>query len=540
METYFMYLLKASACLTIFYLGFLILFRNSAAFGQQRLFLLLSVFLAFALPLNQFSLRTMSTTPEVHRSFQAQTPNVPELNNNLVQNQHGLIQPAEIKNLSLATLDPWRYAYLLYFSITSLLLLRILLGIIRFLIIMTKSGSINIHGRKLYLSAKVPGSTSFLQLLFLNPGLKDHPELSKIISHENIHASQYHTLDVLLVELLAAAMWFNPVVWFLRRSLQQLHEYLADEGVINSGHDRLEYQKLLVNHIAEETLLLSSGFQSSIKKRIIMMTKHKTTRGTEKKFLALLPIAAGILVAISCMNSPKAVETSSKDSLDKVTAEKSTYAIKNDSTDKVIAEKLALEKTGKEEYVGAIALTKMNVLYLGVDNPVDIAVSGVSVDKIRPFITNGTIFKTVNGYIIRPKAVGTVIVGIEAMLNDEWEVVRTMEYRVKRVPDPAVYIAGQKGGDISKEKLLKATKLDVWMENFDFEMHFRITNFTLSAAIEGNAYDEISKSDLLTPAQLNLIKDLKKGQKVYFTDINAVGPDGVERKLSPVQFTMIE
>jgi bla regulator protein BlaR1 len=125
---------------------------------------------------------------------------------------------------------------------------------------------------------------SFFNLIFI--GKQDIEENTQIIEHEKIHAKQIHTIDLLIAELLVAAMWFNPFIWMYKRELQQVHEFLADEGVLNSGVDQLEYQTLLVNHAAEGRLVaVSSNFSYSliIKKRIKMMSKKENTWQSRSK-----------------------------------------------------------------------------------------------------------------------------------------------------------------------------------------------------------------------------------------------------------------
>jgi len=107
-----------------------------------------------------------------------------------------------------------------------------------------------------------------------------------------------------LIELLSAVMWFNPLVWMMKNSVQLVHEYLADEGVLNTGTDKLRYQALLINQIAEERLIcLSSSFNHSlIKKRMIMMTKSKFNRGSKLKIFALIPLATILFIGVACIN----------------------------------------------------------------------------------------------------------------------------------------------------------------------------------------------------------------------------------------------
>jgi N-acetylmuramoyl-L-alanine amidase len=108
-------------------------------------------------------------------------------------------------------------------------------------------------------------------------------------------------------------MWFNPLVWMMKKSVQLVHEYLADEGVLNTGTDKLRYQALLINQVAEERLIcLSSSFNHSlIKKRMIMMTKSKFNKGSKLRILTLIPLAAMLFVGVAFVNGQE-VDKNSK------------------------------------------------------------------------------------------------------------------------------------------------------------------------------------------------------------------------------------
>ncbi|NJK93528.1 MAG: gliding motility protein GldM [Bacteroidales bacterium] len=188
------------------------------------------------------------------------------------------------------------------------------------------------------------------------------------------------------------------------------------------------------------------------------------------------------------------------------------------------------------EASAVISPTKMNVFYLGVDNPVEISVAGVPADKIRPSITNGSIVKTGNSYIVRPKMMGNAIVTVEAQIDGQWKNMGFMDFRVKKVPDPVGKVAGRKGGVIDKNLLAAQLVVQADLENFDFDLKFQITEFKVSASQGGFVKDEISKSNRITPGQLDIIRNMGKGQKVYFEDIKAVGPDGSVRELGTIVF----
>jgi hypothetical protein len=144
-----------------------------------------------------------------------------------------------------------------------------------------------------------------------------------MILHEKIHASQYHSVDIILAELVTAIMWFNPVVWLVKKSMLQVHEYLADEGVLSAGFDRLNYQTLLVNQLIEEkAIVLSSNFSSLIKKRMIMLKLDKTRQKSRFKILSLIPISLALFMAIAFLNglmpNPVQAETKSLKSISNI------------------------------------------------------------------------------------------------------------------------------------------------------------------------------------------------------------------------------
>jgi len=184
-----------------------------------------------------------------------------------------------------------------------------------------------------------------------------------------------------------------------------------------------------------------------------------------------------------------------------------------------------------------VSPTKMNVFYVGVENPVSISAPGFSSDRVRATMTNGTLIKRSNDYIAKPKVVGRLAkVKVEARFDDGWRPLRTVDFRVKPIPDPLAKVAGLNGGKIKKNLLLAQNGVDAVMDNFDFDLKFRITGFTVSTIIKGFTVDQASRSDLFTNQQVGMFRNLKRNQKVYIEDIRAVGPDGVTRNLPAIVF----
>ena len=182
-----------------------------------------------------------------------------------------------------------------------------------------------------------------------------------------------------------------------------------------------------------------------------------------------------------------------------------------------------------------VSPTKMNVLYLlgdKVGNPVDISVPGVSKDKLSVFCDNGKILKKGGSWEVFPTKVGKAKVSVSAEIDGKKRNMGFMEFRVKRVPDPVPSLPGLKNGKIKKNQMTaNSTKLRAEMKDFDFDLKFRITGFTLAGTYKGNYVEKKARGSKLTDEMKELVRDLPKGSTVFITNISAKGPDGKVRQL---------
>ncbi|MBQ6194274.1 MAG: hypothetical protein IJK43_07615 [Prevotella sp.] len=144
-----------------------------------------------------------------------------------------------------------------------------------------------------------------------------------ILAHERGHIRCHHSLDVVLVEVLTALQWFNPVVWFLRQDLRALHECEADQAVLSQGFNTDQYIQLLIRKaIGLPVSQLANGMSArTIKKRIVMMkTNRKPSRSSWLRALYILPIVALALIVqahtvVECRQPSLATEGVANDSL---------------------------------------------------------------------------------------------------------------------------------------------------------------------------------------------------------------------------------
>lgn len=180
-----------------------------------------------------------------------------------------------------------------------------------------------------------------------------------------------------------------------------------------------------------------------------------------------------------------------------------------------------------------VSPSKMNVFYVGVDNPVEISVPGVPSSQLKASMSNGSLSQSKEGYVARLKVPGKVTISVTANNKP----MGSKEFRVKTVPSPVAEVNNQRGGTISIPVLQAQRNVVAKMENFDFDLKFNVTSFTISTRTkDGFIIDKRSDSDKINSEQKQLLAGLTRGQKIYFEEIKAKGPDGTERDLGAISF----
>ncbi len=191
-----------------------------------------------------------------------------------------------------------------------------------------------------------------------------------------------------------------------------------------------------------------------------------------------------------------------------------------------------------------VSPTAMNVLYMGIANPIDISVPGVASNMIQASMTNGTISRgRVEGYRgewkAEPATVGqNADINVSAMVNGERMRFPPYEFRVNRIPDPVAKFAGMTEGNVAKNVALAQPGVFAVLENFLFDLTYTVTQFTVSVQQRGFDRSESSNNNRLTAEQKTLIEGLNRGQKLSIIDIRAVGPDKTTRRLPPIILTI--
>lgn len=188
----------------------------------------------------------------------------------------------------------------LWLGIAGLLIFRIVTGIIKTVLIISKGLLHSDKFPKLVLSESDHPPFSFWPYAVIPRKLFDSGDAKEIVAHENAHLRQGHTFDLIISELYVSIFWFNPAAWLIREAIKTNHEYLADHDLTYRSVNIKDYQYRLLN-ITEETesLQLAHSFNSLIKNRIIMINKKPTRTYATWKNLLILPAVALIFAAFS-------------------------------------------------------------------------------------------------------------------------------------------------------------------------------------------------------------------------------------------------
>ena len=280
------YIIKVILCSAVFLLSYKLILEKEKMHLFNRFYLLSSLLLSFVIPIITFS----SSKPALPVSENEYLITNILQDNALIQ----ILPPEQSTNYIFSIL------LTIYVTITTLLLFRFIINLRKIVSKTLTHLTIPYKNSKIVLINEDLTPHSFFNYLFINNKQYETME-NEILVHEYAHIYQKHSYDILLIEILQAVFWFNPVILFYRKAIQLNHEYLADEAVLNTTENISSYQYLLIDKANKnKTYNLTSQFNYSItKKRLLMMTKTKSLRNTLWRQIAILPILALSIFAFS-------------------------------------------------------------------------------------------------------------------------------------------------------------------------------------------------------------------------------------------------
>jgi TonB family protein len=278
------YLLQSSVSLAVLYIVYWLFLRRETFFPLNRIYIISSTFLALLIPFFRFDLNAFESARSA-----------------VVLLDPILIRPDQIGNMDERYFNLYDIAVIIYLAGAIILLGRLIFQAAQIYILVKRHGISRETGLNIIHIDKEFSSFSFFNLIFLADHYDNKRELKAVLDHEVVHIRQMHSLDILFIEFLKVILWFNPFAWFMGRSMKTIHEFLADEGVLQGGYDRNDYQHLLLSQVSGFRVSgLYNNFNFSlIKKRIIMTTKSRSAAIAKSKILFAIPAITAVILYFS-------------------------------------------------------------------------------------------------------------------------------------------------------------------------------------------------------------------------------------------------
>lgn len=425
----FVYILKSSLCLAAFYLFFKLMLSRETLYKFNRI-VLLSLF-AIALII-----------PFIHISFAKDVPY-----SGLALNIDQLIAMAASEdNVAVAeksSVDVWILGiFIIYIVGVLFFFVRMAVSLAR--IIMTVKSSDtqrqSVEGVRLIIHKKDMAPFSWMKYIVISE--KDFCESSReIITHELAHIEGKHSLDLILAEVITIMHWFNPAAYLLKQELRNIHEYQADEAVIDKGIDAKQYQLLLIKKAVGDRLytMANSFNHSKLKNRITMISKKKSNRMAAIKAMFVLPLSALAVVAFASEKMTSGMEVISNAKITEIFAQ--------DTIKKAAEVKVKSDKLVKSEE-GIVKSERTYTITVNGDNQVE-----PSTSKVITYMVRDTVNVSIVGYDTTKKGLRHDVISISD--SDSKDTVRTFVTYVNdnnKEAQPLIIVDGKE----VNAKLMKA------------------------------------------------------------------------------------
>ena len=279
------YFLKVNVAIALFYAFYRLFFYKDTFFAWRRTALMCFFAVSAAVPLFNIQTWIVQQEPMVAMADLYAAVVLPEIT--LTP------QPQmDWKQLLVQGID------IVYWLVVALLALRFVVQLAGIFRLARRCPVQEIDGTTVHLLPRAEGPFSFFRWIFVCPGAHSREELNEILTHERTHVCQWHSVDVLVGELACIVCWFNPFAWLMKREIRTNLEYMADEKVLETGHDSRTYQYHLLglSHHKAAATIYNSFNVLPLKRRITMMNKRRTREIGRTKYLMFLPLAALLMI----------------------------------------------------------------------------------------------------------------------------------------------------------------------------------------------------------------------------------------------------
>jgi beta-lactamase regulating signal transducer with metallopeptidase domain len=381
--------------------------------------------------------------------------------------------------------------------------------------------------------------------------LQLHPaQVEALLIHELAHVRRYDYLVNLVQVFLETLFFYHPLYRLLSTELRTRREYACDDLVVQQGADPLLYARTLtdlqlVTHHSNLVFAMQATGKYAFTARIMRLAGIRPQHSRRSGIWVVLPLFLMVVIAWFRAEDGIAREIPAATWMDLLLPERDSVTPGKSAPRPTPGAAPAIVNTSAGDEPAAqtpvaIELSSMNVLYIGVDNPVVIAVPNVPAEEIRVKLDRekGTISGQNGNYIARMTVPGPVSIQVYRVKSGVETLIGAKNYRVKRIPDPQVVFSLHKGGTVTKSQLLKHPEVQLFMENFDFDAVFTVSSYTLTILPrEGDPITYNEYQSTLSPRIIEQIKALPTGSALFFDDIKGTCPgDTAPRNLGGIAF----
>ncbi|MBD3891585.1 M56 family metallopeptidase [Olleya marilimosa] len=279
-------LLKSSVCLLVLLLFYKIALEPLSVHKFKRVYLLVAVAIAAIIPFITFVKYVQPNFDNSSLIFDT-SPTIP-------------------LDTNFKIVEETNYLFIILWSIyalgVGLFFIRFCINLFQIISKIRKHTKVKSKSFINVLMEQIEVPHTFFNFIFLNKNKFENNQIPpEVLLHEQTHAKQKHSLDIIFIELLQVMFWFNPLVYWLKKEVKLNHEFLADQDVINQGVDTKTYQTILLQFSSnqQELALANAINYSSIKKRFTLMNTQTPTKTKWIRSVLLLPLLALLLYSFS-------------------------------------------------------------------------------------------------------------------------------------------------------------------------------------------------------------------------------------------------
>jgi BlaR1 peptidase M56 len=301
MREFTVVLMQNTVCLAALFLVYLIALKGLTFYQLRRVYLIGSVLIAITIPLIDIEVKDK---PHLIVSF---NPEIAGIVDQIEKMGIAGVENAEVSDSgpensdNAGYIDYWRVLFMLYLGGAAFFLTRFSVGLFRIFTIARKSVRIINEREQIFVHPLAEAAFSFIKWIFIHPQMLSSTKIKAIIiKHESLHLRQGHSYDILFLELVKIATWFNPVIYKIIKEVSAVHEFYVDK-VTAQLTGRRNYAKLLIRYATHPGHFFGDAFGAiSIRQRIIQLHKKRSRKGSSLRIALVAPVLAGLFIGFSC------------------------------------------------------------------------------------------------------------------------------------------------------------------------------------------------------------------------------------------------